>query len=429
MKKQAFAFDSLVVIGSAAFLIRLVVVLFLYQDQLAPERDFFHFGWETGRVARSLALGEGFASPFHEPSGPTAMVLPMYALLLAGLFKIFGVYSSGAALAILSLNALFSALTCVPIARIADRIYGRRVATGAAWGWAFFPYAIDFAAERVWGDCLNALLLSWIFLGFLRLKEDFSSRACFRLGLLSGLAMLNNSTLLLVVPVLGAWLFYLRFKTESRNFQAAALLLAGLALPIAPWCWRNYQTFDRFMPLRSNFWLELRVGNTGDLSDVVPDWVHPATNRSEMEEYCRLGEIEYMNAKRAQVLAFVFQHPWQFLSLTARRIAFVWTGFFSFHPSYLKTEPFAIPNIFFCSVLTFLTFVGLGRSLPRQRNEMVPFLLLFATYPGIYYFTHPTMDYRHPIDPLMVILCARGLADMRVREFIRLSQLRVNPIR
>jgi hypothetical protein len=251
------------------------------------------------------------------------------------------------------------------------------------------------------------------------------------MGLLSGLAMLNNSTLLLVVPALGAWVCLHRVKSERGALPAAILLLAGFLLPVAPWCWRNYQTFDRLLPMRSNFWLEVRVGNTGDLSDIVPDWAHPATNHIEREQYRQLGEIEYMNRKRQQVREFIFDHPGQFAALTARRIAYIWTGWFSFHPAYLKTESFAVPNIFFCSTLTLIAILGVRRSWPRQRSELIPFLLLFACYPAVYYITHPTMDYRHPIDPMMLILSARGLAYMRLRNLLRSrpSTLRVNAIR
>ncbi|HEU0183749.1 MAG TPA: hypothetical protein VFS27_00430, partial [Blastocatellia bacterium] len=54
-----------------AFLIRLIVALFLIGDQFSPQRDHFSFGWETGRIARSIALGQGFSSPLHGPTGPT----------------------------------------------------------------------------------------------------------------------------------------------------------------------------------------------------------------------------------------------------------------------------------------------------------------------------------------------------------------------
>src|SRR5262245_64282404 len=67
--------------------------------------------------------------------------------------------------------------------------------------------------------------------------------------------------------------------------------------------------------------------NTGDLSDIVPDWAHPATSKAEMEEYRRLGELDYMASKRRQTLDFISAYPDAFVSLTVRRYFCVWTGF------------------------------------------------------------------------------------------------------
>ena len=55
--------------------------------------DHFGFGWEMGRIARSLALGQGYANPFNGLSGPTAWTPPLYPLLMAASFKMFGIYT------------------------------------------------------------------------------------------------------------------------------------------------------------------------------------------------------------------------------------------------------------------------------------------------------------------------------------------------
>ena len=119
-----------------ALAIRLVVVGFVYPSWVNPKRDYYEFGYEPGRVARSLALGQGISNPLHGTTGPTALVMPVYPAILSGCFKVFGIYSKGAAIAILSLNSLFSALTCVPIFLIGLRSFDQRTAQIAAWIWA-----------------------------------------------------------------------------------------------------------------------------------------------------------------------------------------------------------------------------------------------------------------------------------------------------
>jgi hypothetical protein len=51
------------------------------------------FLFESGNIAHSLAVGNGFSSPFRVDTGPTAWLPPIYPLLLAGIFRTFGSYT------------------------------------------------------------------------------------------------------------------------------------------------------------------------------------------------------------------------------------------------------------------------------------------------------------------------------------------------
>src|SRR5208283_4896298 len=75
-----------------SFLISIVMV-FLLPEQLEPQRDHWHFGYEAGRIARSIVQGRGFGSPLFEDTGPTAWMTPVYPYLVAGVFKLFGTYT------------------------------------------------------------------------------------------------------------------------------------------------------------------------------------------------------------------------------------------------------------------------------------------------------------------------------------------------
>src|SRR5882672_11220299 len=99
---------------------------------------------------------------------------PVYPYLVAGVFKLFGVYTKTSAIVLLSLNALMSALVCIPIFLIARISFGDRVAKWSGWAWAFFPYAIYFPVERIWETWLATLLLSLFFL--LTLNLEFMDR-------------------------------------------------------------------------------------------------------------------------------------------------------------------------------------------------------------------------------------------------------------
>src|SRR5437764_4305205 len=90
---------------------REVAIFVGHTYRVSKREGSFGFGWETGRIARSIALGQGFRAPFQDGTGPTAWLAPVYPYLLAGVFKVLGVYTTASAIAILSLNSVFSALT------------------------------------------------------------------------------------------------------------------------------------------------------------------------------------------------------------------------------------------------------------------------------------------------------------------------------
>jgi hypothetical protein len=100
---------------AVALALRLVVVALVYPERTDPARDHWRCGGEAGRVARSIAQGEGFSNPLFGKTGPTAWLAPVFPYLLAAIFKIFGIYSKTSTIVALALDSLFSALTCIPV--------------------------------------------------------------------------------------------------------------------------------------------------------------------------------------------------------------------------------------------------------------------------------------------------------------------------
>lgn len=401
--------DSLFLTVVAAFALRLLVVAFLYPEVLNPRRDHWPFGDETGRIARSIATGQGFSNPLFEKTGPTAWMTPIYPYLLAGVFQSFGVFSPASAWVILSLDSLFSALTCIPVFFMARRCFGLDVAAWAGWAWAFFPYAIYLSASFVWENTLTCLLLSVLFVLTLRLARPAPLTAWLGFGALWGFAALVNPVVLSLFPFLAGWALY-RLRRQERSWVTPAVATAfALLVVVTPWEVRNYRTFDRLIPLRDNFWLEIRVGNNGDTSNWWTDAAHPSNNDQELAQYDRLGELAYMAEKKHQAIAFLENHPGLFAWMSFRRFVYTWTGYWSFAPGYLAEERFDPWNIVFSVPLTLLMLVGLRRAFRVARDVAAPYALMLVVFPLVYYVTHPELRYRHPIDPQIVVLAVSAV--------------------
>jgi 4-amino-4-deoxy-L-arabinose transferase-like glycosyltransferase len=406
-----------------ALVLRLVVMTFLYPERTDPYRDHWRCGGEAGRIARSITQGEGFSNPLFGKTGPTAWLAPAFPYLLAGIFKIFGVYSKASAIAALALDCLFSALTCIPIYFIAQKHFGEKAAAWAGWAWAFFPYAIFFSADFIWATTLTTLLMSLVFLVALHLETSSSVWHWVGFGALSGFGGLTDPVVMSVAPFLGAWAWYRLYKSGHKWLGPGLGAVLAVTLVVAPWFIRNYETFHKVIPFRSCLGLEVYFGNNQDSWHWGPPGYHPSDSENEWQEYRQLGEIAYTQKKFHEGLAFINSHRLLYVQQTVRRVVYLWTGFWSFSPRYLQEEPADPFNMVFCTGLTILTLLGFRRAWRIDSAIAMPYLLVFLFFPIIYYLTHPEDYYRRPIDPQYVVLAAFAVASWVAERKRRLATI------
>jgi Dolichyl-phosphate-mannose-protein mannosyltransferase len=404
---------ELVLIVAVALALRLVVMAFLYPEQLSPERDHWKFGYETGRIARSLVEGKGFSNPLFGDTGPTAWMTPVYPGMVAGVFKMFGVYSKASALVLLSFNALTSALNVIPIFLFARRSFGQRVAHWSAWTWAFFPYGIYFPVERIWETWLATLLLSILFWMALELELGKPTWVWILYGLLWGVEALTSPSALAVLPFLGAWTCYRLYKRRQRWFVPNVVAAVVCLAVVSPWFIRNYRVFHKFIPFRDNMGLVLRLGTKANTSYWGAYELGPWHNDAEWGEFKRDGELAYMATKRQQAVTSIKASPGWFIWTSFRRAVFLWTGYWSFSRWYLEQEPLDPPNIVLCTSLTVLALCGLRKAFRASASVAVPYALVLFSFPLIYYITSPEVYYRRPIDPMFVVLAMFAVVGSR----------------
>jgi 4-amino-4-deoxy-L-arabinose transferase-like glycosyltransferase len=402
-----------------ALVLRLVVMSFLYPERTDPYRDHWRLGGESGRIARSIAQGEGFSNPLFGKTGPTAWLAPVFPYLLAGIFKIFGIYSKASAIAALALDCLFSALTCIPVYFVAKKHFGSLTAARAGWTWAFFPYGIYFAADFIWATTLTTLLMTLVFLVALYLETSSSVWPWVGFGALSGLGGLTDPVVMSVAPFLGAWAWYRLYRSGRRWLMPGLGGVLAVTLVVSPWFIRNYETFHEVIPFRSCLGLEVYFGNNQDSWHWGPPGYHPSDNENEWREYQQLGEIGYTSKKFHEGLAFIDLHRLLYVEQTLRRVVYLWTGFWSFSHRYLQEEPADPLNMVFCTGLTVLTLIGLRRAWRLDTNIAMPYILVFLFFPIIYYLTHPEDYYRRPIDPQYVVLAAFAVASWITERKLR----------
>jgi 4-amino-4-deoxy-L-arabinose transferase-like glycosyltransferase len=383
-----------------AFALRLAYILLAHTYKFKPDQNDFGFGYEMGRIGHALATGRGFADPFGPMTGQTAWEPPLYPYLIAAVFKLSGIYTHASAFILLTINSIFSALTCIPIFLIARKCFNEKVAVWSAWGWALLPTVMYWSTRWVWETSLAALLLAVIFWLALELEELNGAAPWIGFGLLWGVAALTNSSLISFLPASGLWAWYRRWKAGKPSLGGVALAAIFFVATIAPWLVRNYEVFGKFVFIRSNFGAELRLGNGPGADGTWMSYLHPTQNSLALQQYEQKGEIAYVAERKREAMDFIHADYGRFAWLSFKRFVYYWAG----RPRSSERSALVDNSAFLASSI--LAFWGLGRALRKRQPGAWLFFWLVVCYPAIYYFVYPHSRYRHPIESAMAILIA-----------------------
>jgi 4-amino-4-deoxy-L-arabinose transferase-like glycosyltransferase len=382
-----------------SFLLQIAAIGALRQYKTREGDDHFAFGWEMGRVGRSIALGHGFSSPYGGDTGATAWEPPPYPYLMGGVFKVFGIYTYTSAWVLLIINSCFASLTCIPIFLVAHKVFGERVALWSAWTWALLPYVWYWSIHWIWDTTFTPLVLATIFLVSLEMESWPGWRGWIIFGGLWGAGALVNPTMLTFLPFCGLWIWRRRFKRGLPSLAGVALASIVFFACLAPWLARNYEVFGRFVFLRDDFGLQFRLGNWNGADGMLMAYLQPNLNPLEFEKFKRMGELAYAADCKRLAFEWVRGHSARFAVISVKRFFYYWNGV----PKPTGRSPWDFRNSLFLAS-SVLAIWGLGRALRQKRPGIWLFMGLVLTYPTTYYFVFPHARYRHPIEPELLIL-------------------------
>jgi 4-amino-4-deoxy-L-arabinose transferase-like glycosyltransferase len=397
-----------------ALAIRLMASFLLvasYAERWAHDgEDHWTFAYETGRVARSIATGHGFSDPLKVPSGPTAWLAPVYPLVLAAVFKVFGIYSLTSTVAIRVFNSFVSALICVPVFFITRKDFGERTGIWAACAWALFPHGVWAASAIVWDSSLTALILACLVWSTMELQEVRPIAAWGGYGVMWGVGALTNPTILAALPFLLAWLWFRRGAHREQWILEAGVTAVVCLAVMSPWLMRNYRVFHQPFLIKSNLWLEFVVGNSVHQTSFWNADAHPDDSPSELREFVERGEAGYMAEKKKEAIDFIGGHLSLYFWLCVRRFVYTWTGFWSLSREFLASKADGgLRHIALITAYTVPTAMGLRRTFRLGKNAFVPLASILVCVPLVTYLTHPWAYYRFIIDPEIVILATIGI--------------------
>jgi 4-amino-4-deoxy-L-arabinose transferase-like glycosyltransferase len=277
---------------------------------------------------------------------------------------------------------------------------------------------MQFAVRWLWDMCITTFLFSKIIAIALRVRgvgeelpadkpapETQTTRRWIAFGILSGLIVLLNSTLLLFLPVCGLWMLAgaRKSRTPIRPILLRASIACVLALAcLAPWMIRNYTVFHAFIPMRGNLGAELHQsileehqgfpwGATIPVCEVCPVF----------QQYRQMGEAAYVRREGELAKEIIRTHKLRFVQYSLKRFYFFWVSLPKPAEKGILIEAAREANYFF---LCLGALLGLALALKQHIPGAVLFAWAFALVPFTYYFITVQARFRHPLEPIMTVL-------------------------
>jgi hypothetical protein len=385
-----------------------------------PKVDLTDVG-EVSRIAASIATGHGFSSPFAQPTGPSALVPPVYPYLLAGIFRLFGVFTETSYWVAAALNVIVHACSCVILYRAAGETFGRRAGWFAAMALASFPLLFEplvllhilggykgqglfIPPNLIWYTHLSEL--SIVVLILLTLRRTHWSIY----GIGWGIACLVNPGVLAIAPVFWGWRLW-----QDRQWRDFGLAVATMLICVTPWLIRNFVVFHHPVFIRDGFGIELRAGNQPGGRGLKSYNLHPWSSADELGRVVKMGEPEYARVSGEEAMAWIRSAPGAFALNSIRRIGYYWLGTppESHHLGRLRFLKYLPPLVF-----SLLASWGVGCALRDKNREALLFASVLFLYPLVYYVTHTSTGYlyQYPVQPEMLALAVSAFFRKKTHE-------------
>jgi len=305
-----------------AFLLRLALIVGFETYRLPEEDDHLKFAAEYGRIARAIAVGQGYACPYElDKGGPTVKGVPLFPAYLALLFRLFGVYSPAAACALLITSSAVYVAGGALVYAVGRRLFGRQPARLGALLFWFEPLGVMYSANYTWETALSAAALMVPPALFLWIEEGPSIRKGLLAGLAVGVLANLNAAIGPVCAVLALWLVVRSRGRRGAMVRALVPMALAGVLCLVPWSVRNTMVSGRPMLVRGEGWVTFFIGNhdgaKGDLRDEKHAYL--LLSPEERALYYSLGETGYEAHCRKRAIAFVERNPARYAMLGVKR--------------------------------------------------------------------------------------------------------------
>lgn len=232
---------------------RAASVILFHSGLLQREYGFFRLvqHWFQG-YGYSYASELGCASAYRSPA---------YLFFLTALYSIFSPDNTWAqAIA----QNLFVVGLLVLVYVVGKKFVGKRAALVAGFLMAAYPYTF-YHYTQYYHTFLSSFFLLALVWAVMRLRESKRSLDAVIAGVFIACLAYVQGTILAATPFIVLWLFWIWKWDWRATFKAALVMGLVSAAVIAPWTYRNYLVFHRFVPLTTDLGFGLFKANNENI--------------------------------------------------------------------------------------------------------------------------------------------------------------------
>lgn len=381
--------ESMLLWLSAASLLARFCFVLLAQPNIHAVEDF--------NIAQHLAHGDGFAyGGFENDYRLTALKAPVYPLFLAVFIILFGEASK--LVIVLAQHALFAFLP-IFFLRIGKAFEMELLGKIAALLFLLHPSYFYYPTVIEATNLFVPLALLWLESLVRLVKSAQSVRMRLGFGWLSGLLILTQPIALLPIVLCVLWLFCTRAKFLMYIFTA-------MLLPIAIWTARNWLVFEKVIPTKSPFYMNLYVGLLPEYTGL--NWFEflDSTQIQQLNKlHQTLGDVEMEAHYRKTFVTAVKEKPMLYLQKTCWQAMLYWLV----PPRYFEqmTIQFFLVRLLPVAVLNVLFVLGIIKLWKINSSLAVGLLLTLAYFTAVYALTHvANIRFKLDIEWIELFACA-----------------------
>lgn len=362
-----------------------------------------------------------------EQGRPTSLRPPLYPVLVAGVYRLFGLENYQA---VRLLQAVLSLLNAVLLYRLGSAVLSRKAGLWLSGLYAFYPSLLGYN-NLLLTEVLFTLLLCAFCCLFIRSLQRDSLPCLAMAAVMLGLAALTRSVVWLFPPVLACFLLLAFRGSWRRSFTASALFVAVFAVVLGPWAYRNTRLQKTFIAVDVMGGRNFMMGNyrytplyrswaTIELQG-EESWIHEVVQTYPATEPRTQGQIDKLAMRQA--FQFIAANPgltlkrdivkfFDFWGLERELIAGGERGMFGS----ISTPALIALGVLLCGsyVLTFFAgILGLVLAPPADRRIHLFLLLLIAFVCALHTLAFAHSRYHLPLMPLVLIYAASAIVHRR----------------